>query len=407
MVLSSQTPRAGMSRMYMSSKRRSKAKWGWLVLIGIVLVSMWVFVWSDSGGDAQGGDGVVGPNGVQADVNTPKVDPSAKERTLPSSVTELPPPEPTGSTSHTQAAAKPVVQTIGVNETRSAPPVGSASTARPPVTTRRQSPPQFEAESSSTGSAASKLARGMNMIREGRLVQGRRALSEALLASDGSLSALDAQTVRDTLASVNKQLVFSNQVTPADPLAESYLVQSGDYLSVIAPKYGVPYQFLERINQTPAERLQAGKPIKVIKGPFHARISKRNFRMDIFLNDADGTPIYIRSFKVGLGEKSSTPMGPFIIAPGSKVTNPSWRNPRTHEFYAKDNPDNPIGEYWMALKGANEQTESLTGYGIHGTIDPSSIGREASMGCVRMSDDDIALLFDMLSPGQSTVQITW
>jgi lipoprotein-anchoring transpeptidase ErfK/SrfK len=29
------------------------------------------------------------------------------------------------------------------------------------------------------------------------------------------------------------------------------------------------------------------------------------------------------------------------------------------------------------------------------------------MGCVRLSDDDVALVYDMLESGRSTVQITW
>jgi lipoprotein-anchoring transpeptidase ErfK/SrfK len=247
----------------------------------------------------------------------------------------------------------------------------------------------------------------MNMIREGRLVQGRKELSQLLLVDSDSLSPLDAQTVRDALASVNKQLVFSDEVTPGDPIAESYLVHSGEYLSRIAPKYAIPYQFIERINHTPAERLQAGKPIKVIKGPFHVRISKSNFRMDIFVNDLDGQPLYIRSFPVGLGKTDSTPSGAFIIQSNSKVKNPSWRNPRTGEFFRKDDPNIPIGEYWLALKGTESATEATTGYGIHGTSDPQSIGRQASMGCVRMRDKDIGLVFDMLEGGLSTVQIDW
>ncbi len=402
MVLSSQTPRAGMSRMYMSSKRKSSAKWGWLALVGIVLVSMWLFVWSDSGeGTQANGDGTP-PAGQVAGGGT-LINPSQEPTPRPSSVTELPPPSNLGAVKKDSPETEPVVQTIGVNETRNAPPIGSPRGDRRMEVRNTQASPG----TASSGSASSQLTRGMNMIREGRLVQGRRELSEALLATDGSLSALDAQTVRDTLASVNQQLIFSDQITPGDPLVESYMVQSGDYLSVIAPKYGLPYQFVERINNTKAERLQAGRPIKVVKGPFHVRISKRNFRMDVFLNDNDGTPLYIRSFRIGLGENDSTPMGSFIIAPGSKVKNPSWRNPRTGEFFGKDDPKNPIGNYWLALKGTDAQSESLTGYGIHGTIDPTSIGREASMGCVRMSDDDIELVFNMLASGESTVDITW
>lgn len=393
MVLSSQTPRAGASRMYMVSKSKSGAKWGWIALIGIVLISMYIFVWPH-GDEGQTGESASLPATAQADQTAPVAKPDTER---PNSVRDLPPPSALDD-----QPSNPVVRTIRVGETQNTPLTGS-----PPKQRTSTPPPPTRRSAQTTGNAGPQLTRGMNMIREGRLVQGRRELSQLLLADDGRLSALDAQTVRDTLASVNKQLVFSDQIVPGDPLAESYIVRRGDYLSVIGPKYGTPYQFIELINNTPAERLQADKAIKLIKGPFHVRISKRDFRMDIYLNDADGSPLYIRSFTVGLGKDDATPMGAFIVASGSKVKDPSWRNPRTGEFFAKNNPKNPIGEYWLALKGTDVQTESLKGYGIHGTVDPSSIGREASMGCIRMRDKDIELVFNMLESGQSTVLITW
>jgi len=39
------------------------------------------------------------------------------------------------------------------------------------------------------------------------------------------------------------------------------------------------------------------------------------------------------------------------------------------------------------------------GYGIHGTNDPSSIGRSVSHGCVRMRNEEIERLFDMVELG--------
>jgi hypothetical protein len=39
------------------------------------------------------------------------------------------------------------------------------------------------------------------------------------------------------------------------------------------------------------------------------------------------------------------------------------------------------------------------GYGIHGTNEPSSIGRSASHGCVRLRNEDVEKLYDMVSVG--------
>jgi lipoprotein-anchoring transpeptidase ErfK/SrfK len=44
-------------------------------------------------------------------------------------------------------------------------------------------------------------------------------------------------------------------------------------------------------------------------------------------------------------------------------------------------------------------------YGIHGTNDENSIGKSESLGCIRMHNADIALIFDLLVDGKSTVVI--
>ena len=61
------------------------------------------------------------------------------------------------------------------------------------------------------------------------------------------------------------------------------------------------------------------------------------------------------------------------------------------------------GEHWLGLQAIDGQKNE--GYGIHGTIDPSSIGSEKSMGCVRLSKDDVALVWEMLEDGVSVVRI--
>ena len=54
-------------------------------------------------------------------------------------------------------------------------------------------------------------------------------------------------------------------------------------------------------------------------------------------------------------------------------------------------PDNPLGTHWLGL--------SLWGYGIHGTIAPSSVFHFQSHGCIRLHPDDVAELFDRVKVG--------
>jgi L,D-transpeptidase ErfK/SrfK len=57
-------------------------------------------------------------------------------------------------------------------------------------------------------------------------------------------------------------------------------------------------------------------------------------------------------------------------------------------------PDNPLGTHWLGLS-------SMWGYGIHGTIAPSSVYHFQSHGCIRLHPDDIAELFDQVRVGAS------
>ena len=256
-----------------------------------------------------------------------------------------------------------------------------------------------------TGEPGSALAKGLAMIDDGKLIEGRDSLSNLLVRGGDDLSPRGAQTIRETLTRVNGALIFSPRVYAGDPLATEYVVQGGDLLLRIARKFGVSYQFLEQINGISARRIRPGQRLKVIRGPFHAVVTKSEYRMDMFLVGPDEKMVYVRSFPVGLGEEGSTPVGSWIARRDGKLENPSWTDPRNNKYFAPDDPMNPIGEYWIGIKGTDETTKTLSGYGIHGTVEPESIGRSASRGCVRMYADDIAMTYRMLVGGKSTVLI--
>jgi len=60
-----------------------------------------------------------------------------------------------------------------------------------------------------------------------------------------------------------------------------------------------------------------------------------------------------------------------------------------------NDPKNPLGERWIDLGDS---------YGIHGTIEPDSIGTAASRGCIRLRDADIIEVYNFLVNG-SLVEI--
>jgi len=81
-----------------------------------------------------------------------------------------------------------------------------------------------------------------------------------------------------------------------------------------------------------------------------------------------------------------TPTGSYRII--QRIPNPTWY---TKGRVVPPGKSNPLGTRWLGL--------SVKGYGIHGTNNPSSIGHNASHGCIRMRNQDIEELFELVSIG--------
>lgn len=257
--------------------------------------------------------------------------------------------------------------------------------------------------------------------REGKLADARAALNRVLL--DRRTPESERGALRRWISDLNETLVFSPTVVAGDPLAQSYTVVGGDSLPVINRKLGLTteYMLIARLNKlADPSRIQIGQRLKVVNGPFHAVVSKSAYRMDIYAGDppspssvgtsllacgAEPGWVYIRSFPVGLGENDGTPIANFVVRPNSKLVNPEWRNPRTGERFAANDPKNPIGERWIGLDGLDEASRGHTGFGVHGTIDPDSIGRSMSMGCIRLGDRDVEIVYELLAPRVSVVKV--
>ena len=100
----------------------------------------------------------------------------------------------------------------------------------------------------------------------------------------------------------------------------------------------------------------------------------------------------LKVYDVAVGKSTTpSPEGEFKIA--SRVPNPTWYGPGKIVGPGKDNP---LGTRWMGL--------GYRGYGIHGTNVPSSIGKAASHGCIRMRQRDVEELFSLVDLG-TTVEL--
>ncbi|MCC5829362.1 MAG: L,D-transpeptidase family protein [Phycisphaeraceae bacterium] len=324
-----------------------------------------------------------------------------------------PPPEQERQVANNEPPDRGGTRTPTTGDRTAAGDRGSSTDERPSGSDRnttetsstRPGNTSLEARSGQTSAQVRSLIReGSQALEAGELVKARRILSRVLRREGRGLADEDARAIRNALREVNAQLLWSRTVAPDDPLVEHYRIAPGDNLQSIARRYKITPELLARINELPdPNRIRAGQNLKVIHGPFNLEVIKPRFRTDLLIDDPEtGEPLYVASFAVGLGREDRTPPGRWVVS--QKQVDPDWRDPDTNRYY-RPGPENPIGSRWIRLRGLDPSNESLTGYGIHGTIDPSSIGRQESRGCVRLRNDHVEYLFDYLSVGNSKVLI--
>jgi lipoprotein-anchoring transpeptidase ErfK/SrfK len=100
----------------------------------------------------------------------------------------------------------------------------------------------------------------------------------------------------------------------------------------------------------------------------------------------------LRKFDIAVGASvSPSPTGQFVVV--NRLSNPTYYHPGV---VIPPGPDNPIGTRWIGL--------NRKGFGIHGTNAPTSVGKSASHGCIRLRNRDVEKLFALLSVGD-TVEI--
>ena len=109
-------------------------------------------------------------------------------------------------------------------------------------------------------------------------------------------------------------------------------------------------------------------------------------------------------FAIAIGDE----MDPSLIGAyriGHKRERPAWNVPASIRAKKPElpavvppGPDNPLGDHWMTI--------GATSYGIHGTNNPWSIGREATHGCIRLYNDEIARLFPRI-PTRTPVRLLY
>jgi len=191
--------------------------------------------------------------------------------------------------------------------------------------------------------------------------------------------AKDASGVRTALEGLRMKMMLSPAITE-DSI--EYAVQPGDTLFGIARKFNVTVGLLKRVNGLKNDLIVPGQKLKIIVSRFSILVDKSD---NILLLKKDTDPL--KTYTVSTGKDNCTPVGVFKIE--EKMIKPTWY--KAGAIVASDSEEYELGERWMGL--------SIQGYGIHGTSDESTIGNQITQGCVRMRNNDVIELYDLVPSG--------
>jgi LysM repeat protein len=184
--------------------------------------------------------------------------------------------------------------------------------------------------------------------------------------------------IQQQLDRLAKAAYFSPQPNDCEP----YVIQPGDQLRKVANKYQLTWQYLAKLNQVDPKKIRTGKKLKVVEGPFSAVVDLSDYELTIHCHGN-----FVRKYRVGTGKDGVSPIGEFVVK--EKLENPTYYGPNG-DVKAPDDPLNPLGERWIDIGDS---------FGIHGTIEPDSIGRSESRGCIRMLNSDVEDVYDLLTIG--------
>lgn len=156
-----------------------------------------------------------------------------------------------------------------------------------------------------------------------------------------------------------------------------HIVKPGETLAVIAKNYRRSLKQLLAANPSianpniiyPGQRIRIPGLPNPDTIPYTIIVSREKRNLTLLKNGA-----VQKVYPIAVGKMlTQTPIGEFVIVN---------RAP---------NPGGPYGVMWLSL--------SKSGYGIHGTNNPASIGKFVSKGCIRMYNENVLELASLVPNG--------
>jgi lipoprotein-anchoring transpeptidase ErfK/SrfK len=251
------------------------------------------------------------------------------------------------------------------------------------------------------GRAGSNLKAALEAYAKERL-GNTTAFENAEAAALAALSASDtaAATVSYTILAADTAGPFER--IPVDMMAKSKLKALG-YASVLeglGEKFHASPDLLRRLN--PKSRFVRGDVIvvpSVERAPLEKAAKVEVSKSDGSVTAKDAAGKVLARYPATMGSPHDPlPIGSWKITGVSKDP-PFHYNPdlfwdaKAQHSKAKlaPGPNNPVGVVWIDL--------SKEHYGIHGTPEPSTVGKTQSHGCIRLTNWDARELAGIVGPG--------
>lgn len=221
--------------------------------------------------------------------------------------------------------------------------------------------------------------------------RARRDLSRALFlrelfdASTGKPTE-DRRKLVQAIATMNALVMTAPGGVPG--VTVPYEIKPGESPVAIVSRQKLPYGpnlllFWNHGGNLDPRRLRAGERLLLPQETLSVRVSLERHLLGIYVGDA-----LVKEFEVGSG-KAATPTYPGVYEVKDKFRNPDWTRP-DGTVVPYGSPDNELGEAWIPIT----TPEHPTGYGIHGTIKPETVGTDCSNGCVRLRNPEAIEMVD-------------
>lgn len=223
-----------------------------------------------------------------------------------------------------------------------------------------------------------------------RLAQARVTANDFDAAIALLCRAMDKAKDRSRLERCLYDIQKKYYLTAVKPVnALYYFVKPGDTLTKIAGRHRITVNLLKRLNRKTGSNLKVNEKLRVVSGPFDVRVLKKSYTLQVMKK---GKVLF--TYPVGLGKSDSTPVGKFTA--GAKLVKPVQFDRERGRKIKFGEPDHTLGTRWITFSGP---------YGIHGTVDPGSIGKQRSKGCVRMLNKHVEEVFDLVVSRKTAITI--